>query len=54
MWERDYKFGSALFDASKAGVNIWCITTNLSETEMTLNNVIPVNLSYPRVKKNII
>ena len=54
MWERDYKFGSALFEANKAGVNVWCITTNLSETEMTFNNVIPVDLSYPNPKKNII
>jgi len=54
MWERDYKFGSTLFEANKAGVNVWCITTNLSETEMTLNNVIPVDLSYPSLKKNII
>ena len=52
MWERDYKFGSALFDAKKAGVNIWCITTNLTEREMTLNNIIPVDLSYPS-QKNI-
>ena len=50
MWERDYKFGSALFDAKKAGVNIWCITTNLTEREMTLNNIIPVDLSYPSQK----
>ena len=54
MWERDYKFGSALFDAKKAGVNIWCITTNLTEKEMTLNNIIPVDLSYPSQKKYII
>jgi len=52
MWERDYKFANALFDAKKAGVNIWCITTNLTEREMTLNNIIPVDLSYPS-QKNI-
>ena len=52
MWERDYKFGSALFEAKKAGVKIWCITTNLTDREMTLNNFIPVDLSYPS-QKNI-
>lgn len=51
MWERDYKFGSALFEAKKAGVKIWCITTNLTDREMTLNNFIPVDLSYPSLKK---
>ena len=54
MWERDYKFGNALLEANKAGVNIWCITANLSETEMTINNEIPVDLSSPSPKKNII
>ena len=51
MWERDHKFGSALLEANKAGVNVWCITTNLSQTEMKLNNVIPVDLSCPSLKK---
>ena len=44
MWNRDPIFSKALFEASKIGVNIWCISTKITETEMTLKKEIPVNL----------
>ena len=44
MWDRDPIFSKALFEASKIGVNIWCISTKITETEMTLKKEIPVNL----------
>ena len=44
MWERDPNFSSALIDAYRAGVKVWCITLNVSQTEITFNNEIPVNL----------
>jgi DNA-binding sugar fermentation-stimulating protein len=47
MWDRDPKFAQALYDAQKAGVRVWCITTNISETQMTYQIEIPVNLVPP-------
>lgn len=47
MWDRDPKFSQALYDAQKAGVRVWCITTNISETQMTYQIEIPVNLVPP-------
>ncbi len=47
MWDRDPKFSQALYDAQKAGVLVWCIATNISETEMTYKTEIPVNLEPP-------
>lgn len=44
MWERDPKLGQAVLEANKAGVKVWCITLNISETEMTFHREIPVNL----------
>ena len=44
MWERDPKFGKALVNAHQAGVQVWCITTHISETNMTYQEEIPVNL----------
>ena len=44
MWDRDPIFSKALFEASKIGVNIWCISTKITETEMTFKKEIPVNL----------
>jgi len=48
MWDTDPVFSKALFDASKIGVNIWCITTIITETEMTFKEEIPVNLGLSR------
>ena len=47
MWDRDPTFSNALFEASKIGVNIWCISTKVTETEMTFKEEIPVNLEPP-------
>ena len=44
MWNRDPLFSKALFEASNNGVNIWCISTKITETEMTFKKEIPVNL----------
>ena len=44
MWRRDPNFSFALFDAYKVGVKVWCITLNISQTEITFNKEIPVNL----------
>jgi len=43
MWERDPNFSNALLDAYKAGVKVWCISLNISKTEITFNKEIPVN-----------
>ena len=48
MWDTDPVFSKALFEASKIGVNIWCITTIITETEMTFKEEIPVNLGLSR------
>ena len=47
MWERDPKLAQAVLTANKSGVMVWCITLNLSKTEMTFNREIPVNLELP-------
>jgi sugar fermentation stimulation protein A len=47
MWDRDPKLGKAVLDANRAGVKVWCITLNISETDMTFNQEIPVNLELP-------
>tara|TARA_B100000029_G_C17531432_1_gene943385 strand:+ start:52 stop:762 length:711 start_codon:yes stop_codon:yes gene_type:complete len=44
MWERDPKLAQAVLDANQAGVKVWCITLNISKTEMTYHREIPVNL----------
>ena len=44
MWKRDPKFGKALVNAHQAGVQVWCITTRISKTNMTYKEEIPVNL----------
>lgn len=44
MWDRDPKFAMALSDAYKAGVKVWCITLNISKTEISFKQQIPVNL----------
>ena len=45
MWDRDPKFSKALLNSYNAGVKIWCITLNISESEITFNQEIPVNLT---------
>ena len=47
MWDRDPKFAKALLEAKETGVEVWCITTQLSETQMTFEKEIPVNLTHP-------
>ena len=47
MWDRDLKFAKALLAAKQVGVKVWCVTTQVSETEMTFEKVIPVNLTPP-------
>ena len=42
------KFSKVLFEASKAGVKIWCISTSITETEITFKQEIPVNLNPPK------
>ena len=44
MWDRDPMFSNALFNAYKMGVKVWCITLNVSQTEISFNKEIPVNL----------
>ena len=48
MWDRDPIFSKALFEASKMNVNIWCISTTVTETEITFKRQIPVNLTPPK------
>ena len=45
MWERDPKLGQAVLSASQAGVEVWCITLNVSESAITFCKEIPVNLA---------
>lgn len=47
MWDRDPSFSNALFTAQQAGVEIKCITTNVSLKEMTFCREIPLNLAPP-------
>ena len=49
MWERDPKLANAVLKANNAGVKIWCITLNVSETDMTFNKEIPVNLELQNI-----
>ena len=44
MWGRDPMFSNVLFNAYKMGVKVWCITLNVSQTEISFNKEIPVNL----------
>ena len=44
MWDRDPMFSNILFNAYKMGVKVWCITLNVSQTEISFNKEIPVNL----------
>lgn len=43
MWDRDPMFSNVLFSAYKMGVKVWCITLNISKTEISFNKEIPVN-----------
>ena len=43
MWDRDPMFSNVLFNAYKMGVKVWCITLNISKTEISFNKKIPVN-----------
>ena len=43
MWDIDPMFSNALFNAYKIGVKVWCITLNVSQTEISFNKEIPVN-----------
>lgn len=43
MWDRDPMFSNVLFNAYKMGVKVWCITLNISKTEISFNKEIPVN-----------
>ena len=43
MWDRDPMFSNVLFNAYKMGVKVWCITLNVSKTEISFNKEIPVN-----------
>ena len=45
MVDRDPAFSVALLKAYNQGVNIWCITLNVSKTEITFNKEIPVNFN---------
>ncbi len=47
MWERDPSFAHALLNAKGNGVNVWCIATDVSETDMTYKTEIRVNLAPP-------
>ena len=47
MWDRDPDFANALLGAKEVGVKVWCITTHFTETEMTFQKEIPVNLNLP-------
>ena len=44
MWDIDPMFSNVLFNAYKMGVKVWCITLNVSQTEISFNKEIPVNL----------
>ena len=44
MWDRDPMFSNVLFNAYKMGVKVWCITLNVSQTEISFNKEIPLNL----------
>ena len=44
MWDRDPMVSNVLFNAYKMGVKVWCITLNVSQTEISFNKEIPVNL----------
>ena len=44
MWDRDPMFSNVLLNAYKMGVKVWCITLNVSQTEISFNKEIPVNL----------
>ena len=44
MWDRDPMFSNVLFNAYKIGVKVWCITLNVTQTEISFNKEIPVNL----------
>jgi sugar fermentation stimulation protein A len=44
MWDRDPKFGEALFHADKCGVRIWCITCVVTLKSINMLREIPVNL----------
>lgn len=44
MWVVDPVFSAALKDASKTGVEIWCISTKVTESDMTFFREIPVYL----------
>ena len=48
MWERDPTLAKAVLKANRSGVKVWCITLNVSETEMTFRQEIPVNLESPK------
>ena len=43
MWDIDPMFSNVLFNAYKIGVKVWCITLNISQTEISFNKEIPVN-----------
>jgi|TARA_B100000035_G_C20937676_1_gene525976 sugar fermentation stimulation protein A len=47
MWNQDPEFAKVLLAAKEAGVGVWCITTQVSETEMRFGKEIPVNLTPP-------
>ncbi len=51
MWTRDPVFSNALSTASFEGVSVWCITLNISKTEITYNKEIPVNLKKKIIEK---
>jgi sugar fermentation stimulation protein A len=53
MWERDPKFGHALWKANQQGVQVWCITARVTEMEMTYSREIPVNLTPVKQKQSI-
>ena len=44
MWDRDPMFSNVLLNAYNMGVKVWCITLNVSQTEISFNKEIPVNL----------
>ena len=48
MWERDPTLAKAVLKANRSGVKVWCITLNVSETEMTFRQEISVNLESPK------
>ena len=44
MWGRDPRFSKALHHAHQTGVKVWCITLNITETNITYSKEIPVYL----------